>query len=299
MIWLKTVLFELRRIWPLLAVIAVALLIFGDPAQLAVQLYQLSMAALVLIAAHHIRKAMFPYLDLSQFVREAKDGNLAAAVVVAAVIALISVLILATTTMASEIPERARPHLPTLAAALDTHWPQAPHRHLAAGQVEQESGWKERATLKTSRELGRGLAQLTIAYDAQGAERFNTYRDAVRHKSLAAWDWRSDPYNPRYQLAYLVLRDRAEWAAMRMLMVDDLERWKSALVCYNAGRGRVLARRAYALAAGLPADRWSGGLDLAHGPSEDRLLYGRPLWQAVNEYPRKVVGRAEKYRGAV
>ena len=294
---LQTIIYELRRLWPLLAVVLLALLVFGDGAQLAVQLYTLSMAALVLIVAHLVRKSLFPYADLSDLVRRAKDEPIGAALIFCAILALIIALLFATVAGAEPIPERARPLLPVLSASLDEHWPAAPLRHVTAGQVEQESAWKERAQLKTSRELGRGLVQLTIAYRADGTERFNSYRDAVRMRALSGWDWRADPFNIRYQATYLVLRDRAEFAGMRKLMVDDEQAWRAALVAYNAGQGRVLKRRAYATAAGMPADRWSGGLEHAHGPVEAALLYGKPLWQAVNHYPQTVFRKAAKYEG--
>jgi len=164
-----------------------------------------------------------------------------------------------------------------------------------AGQVEQESSWKDHATLKTSRELGRGLVQLTIAYNRSGSERFNAYRDAVRLGPLSGWNWKADPYNPRYQLSYLVLRDRDTFKQTRLIMSDDAESWKAALVAYNAGMGRVLSRRASARVLGLPTNRWSGGLEQAHRGKENTLLYGRPLWQAVNEYPVVIFRKSNKY----
>lgn len=191
----------------------------------------------------------------------------------------------------AEIPPDAQKHLPTLAAAYKTHWPQAPLKHVAAGQVEQESDWKERATLKTNRELGRGLCQMTIT------KSFNIYESAVKWKALKGWDWRSDPYNPLYQLTFLVLQDRCNFEAQKA--ISDLERWKIALVRYNAGDGRIAARRRYALAKGLRTDRWTGGLEDAHGTLENSVLYGRPLWKAVNEYPRVIIQRAAKYEGRI
>lgn len=292
---LQTLLYELRRIWPLLAVVLLSLLVFGGGEQLAVQLYTLSMVAMVLIVAHLVRRSLFSYVDLSNLVARAKESPVGSAVIFASVIALI-IAILCTSARA-EIPPGARQHLPTLNAIVTEEWPTVCLPQVMAGQVEQESGWKTRATLKTSRELGRGLTQLTIAYKSDGRERFNAYRDAVRLRQLAAWDWQADPYNPRYQLTYLVLRDRAAYARYSRLMATSTDTWCATLVSYNAGEGRVLKRRALALATGRPADRWEGGLAEAHGPAENVLLYGRPLWQAVNEYPARVFTRAEKYAG--
>lgn len=183
----------------------------------------------------------------------------------------------------------AERNLPTLQAAYVSEWQSAPLKHIAAAQVEQESQWNEKATLKTSRELGRGLVQMTVT------KRFNIYKDAVRYKTLRDWDWQKDPYNARNQLIFLVLQDRENY--LQSKAVNAEERWKMALVRYNAGGGRINARRRYATAAGMKTDRWTGGLEDAHGPLENSILYGRPLWKAVNEYPRVIFRRATKYEG--
>lgn len=198
---------------------------------------------------------------------------------------------------ASTALERSKPFLPVLSDVIKTYWPTAPGRPVMAGKIEQESSWKEKATLKTSRELGRGLGQLTIAYRADGTERFNTYRNAVKMSALKAWDWQADPYNVRYQLTYSVLTDRSNFATTRPHCNNDYQAWKCALVCYNAGTGRWLSRRSNAKAKGLSSDRWDDGLDGAFSTGESKLLYGRPLYEAVNEYPTVIFKRAWKYQG--
>lgn len=294
---MKKFLFEALRVWPLLGVIVTTLLIIGDNAQLIVQLYDLSMVAMVVVVAHLVRKAMFPYVDLSRIVTRAENSGTGAGLIFLAVIMLLSVIILSSTGHAAEIPERAKKLLPVLAAAIERHWPDMPLREIPAGQIEQESSWKADAELKTSREHGRGLVQLTIAYRADGSERFNSYRDALRHyRDLKSWDWETDPYNVEYQLSYLVLQDRANYARVVNLgFFEPFQTWQAALVCYNAGPGRVLKRRAVALSQQVPVNRWDGGLASVHGADEERILYSRPLWQAVNEYPAKILARSAKY----
>ncbi len=198
---------------------------------------------------------------------------------------------------AATVLDRARTYLPILSNVIQSNWPAAPCKQITAGKTEQESSWRERATLKTPRELGRGLGQITIAYNADGTERFNNYRNAVRMQALKEWDWRKDPYNVRYQLTYSVLTDRANFVTVRKYAESDTQAWKMALVCYNAGSGRWLSRRRNALSKGIPANRWDNGLDRAYAPGEAKLLYGRPLYEAVNEYPRVIFQRAEKYKG--
>jgi len=205
-------------------------------------------------------------------------------------LALVALLILPTVA-GGAIPPNAQKHIPTLREAFKTQWPAAPLKHISCGQIEQESSWKENATLKTPRELGRGLVQMTIT------KRFNIYLDAVKYKALRGWDWQNDPYNTKYQLMFLVLQDRSNYS--QSVAINERESWMMTLVRYNAGGGRIAARRRYATAQGTPTDRWIGGLEDAHGPLENSVLYGRPLWKAVNEYPRVIFKRAEKYVGAL
>jgi hypothetical protein len=302
-----TMLNWIRKTWLLLALTVGGLVLYGDFSAVRLTIYNLSTIAVVLLLVDLLmdrRQAwgIFPTLDIDETIKQGTGTPLSAALVwLGMVLLIIAIMVLAVPKLSvgATIPARSRPLLPVLSAAMDSQWPGAPLRNIPAGQVEQESAWKERATLKTSRELGRGLVQLTIAYRADGGERFNAYRDAVNAKALAAWDWRNDPYNVRYQLTYLVLTDRSNFATVRRYMADDRDAWCAALVCYNAGQGRWLSRRAQARAMGLPADRWTGGLEQAHSARENAILYGRPLWQAVNEYPRVIFSRADKYRGMV
>jgi hypothetical protein len=297
----------IRRTWFLLLLVVCGLVLYGDFSALRLTIYNLSALGLVILVVDLLldrreQWGIFPSLDLDAVLRNAISTPISAAITwigLAILIVAIMVLAIPKLSIGAQISDRARPYLPVLTSAINEQWPAMPQREMAAGQTEQESSWKQTATLKTSRELGRGLVQLTIAYNKDGKERFNAYQDAVRLKALSKWDWRNDPYNARYQLTYLVLTDKANFATVRRYMVNDVETWKASLVCYNAGQGRWLARKAMAKQMGLPVDRWTGGLEQAHGTRENSILYGRPLWQAVNEYPRVIFGRSEKYRGVV
>lgn len=200
---------------------------------------------------------------------------------------------------AGSVLDTARPHLPTLIEAVVLHWPGAPCRENFAGQVEQESRWKTTARLKTSREDGRGLVQLTVAYDAAGKERFNAFRDAMAFKALRSWDYKKDPENVKFQLSYLVLMDRSNFRQFEKYFDDDVSRWAAALVAYNAGGGTVIGRRTAAKGiTRINARKWFGdGLESCRLPYESRKLYGRDLGEMRNEYPRLIIKtRAPKYK---
>jgi len=191
------------------------------------------------------------------------------------------------------LTERALTNLPVLEREIGEHWPKMPMRGIAAAQIEQESAWNTKAQLKTSREWGRGLGQLTIT------PQFNAYLEVVKRAELKDWNWQKDPFNVRYQITYLVLQDRANFSAVNAMFDDDVCRWAGALVAYNAGMGTVLKRRSQALASkSVDAKHWFGGLDSVRVPIESKLLYGRNLGEMRNDYPRLIIKvRSGKYEG--
>jgi len=208
---------------------------------------------------------------------------------------IISLILCFNVAFAASIPENAKKYHDVAKGVIDTNWNTMPLRETIGGQVERESDWKPTAQLKTSREHGMGLTQITIAYDSNGKERFNNFKNAVAIKQLKNWNWRKDPYNVKYQLTYLVLQDKSNFNMVRKYMINDEEAMKTTLVCYNAGEGRWLMRRTVAKAKGIPSDRWTGGLDHAYTKGETEDLYVEPLWKAVNEYPILIFGLSKKY----
>lgn len=183
--------------------------------------------------------------------------------------------------------ENAERLLPVFEQVLDQHWIQAPMTHIMCGQVEQESGWRPKAELKTYREYGFGLGQITIT------SRFNNFEAARKLKPLKNWAW-EERFDPECQLIYLTITDRSNYSQLRPHFDSIEDTWAASLVAYNAGMGTVLQRRA--IAPATLRRRWFLGLDSVFLKHEDRLLYGKPLGQARNEYPIKVFKRAAKYR---
>ena len=211
-------------------------------------------------------------------------------------IILLILISLVSTANSNIMIERAKPYKPVMEDILLKYWADMPDKSIIYGEVEQESGWKSKAHLHTSREDGYSLAQITIAYDSNGKVRFNNFLNAVQLEPLKKWDWKTDPYNERFQLTYLVLQLKSNFATNRRIMKNDQEAINSTLVSYNAGYGRVLKRRSNAVIMGNDKTAWVNGLDKSYGKGEMTLLYGRPLWQAVNEYPIVIRKKSIKYK---
>lgn len=197
----------------------------------------------------------------------------------------VGLMLIPVTAMAGVL-ERAEPLLPVFERVLDDHWPKAQMTHIMCGQIEQESSWKPRAELKTSREYGFGLGQITIT------SRFNNFEAAKMLKPLKDWQW-EDRFNPKCQLIFLVFTNRSNFNRLHSLFDTTEDTWAASMVAYNAGLGTVLQRRV--AASQDKKRRWFGGLDSVFLKYESRLLYGRNLGQLRNEYPVKVFKRSYKY----
>ncbi len=256
--------------------------------------------AIAAAISHLARVILFPRLDLIEVARRAvEDGNRGAGAVFIGVCVVLAALLMSQA-RASTLLERAAEHLPTLVAEQLTHWPDAPDPHTMAGQVEAESAWRATAELRTSREWGAGLAQLTRAFDSAGALRFDRLADARRlHPSLASWSW-DERLDPARQLRTLVLMNRTEWDVVDdAAAVDD--QWAFTLAAYNGGRGGLARDRALcAGTAGCDPGRWFGHVEQHSWRAKTAVHgYGRSFFEINREYVRSTMhDRRHRYKSA-
>ncbi|UTH72812.1 hypothetical protein [Chromobacterium sp. IIBBL 290-4] len=200
--------------------------------------------------------------------------------------------------MAAGLSAAALALLPVLAGAIAQNWPQLGSPSVLAAQVEQESGWRAQATLRTKRELGAGLGQFTKAYRADGSVRFDAISDmAAAYPELRGWSW-ANAYDARYQLTALVLKNRGNYRLIRWAASED-DRLAMMDAAYNSGLGGVIARRT--LCSRMPGclpGRWFGHLERSSAQSRVRQAgYGQSFADITNTHVRNVmVTRRSKYQ---
>jgi hypothetical protein len=207
----------------------------------------------------------------------------------------------------STIPAQAPQHLPTLKALQRAHWPIMPTPWVLAGQIEKESCitlkhsrcWNATSRLKSAREEGAGLGQITRTWRADGSLRFDALAELkARHPALAAWNWGNVYQRPDLQLLAIVLKNRDNWATFAAVR-DPEQRLIFSTLAYNRGVGGVQAEmRACKLTAGCDPQRWAGHVERTCTASRQPLYGGRSACDISRAYPLSVIEvRAPKYRG--
>jgi hypothetical protein len=141
------------------------------------------------------------------------------------------------------LPKNAYDKIPLVIKALEVDWPSMPMPSFIPSMIEQESCisvthskcWSSTVELKTSREYGFGLGQITIAYNSNGSVRFNVFEELKAvNPSLRDWKW-SDRYNALYQIRAIVLKNRLNWNKITFPTRNLWEKLAFLAAYYNSG----------------------------------------------------------------
>lgn len=262
-------------------------------------------------AAHWGRKALldYPEADLRRLFDVAGSSATGAglALVAVAIMFLGLLLVFSPRAHAAELPAGYIKYGPVLRREQKAIWPGHPDPAVLAALIEQESCvslaspscWNPAARLKTKREEGAGMGQITRAYNADGSLRFDALGDLHRRygDELGALSWDNVYTRPDLQLRGVVLtsRDAARpfKAAPAMLAFADAG--------YNGGiEGVQRERRACALVHGCDPGQWFGNVELHCLKSRQALYGGRSACDINREHTRNVMRvRRAKYAASM
>lgn len=235
-------------------------------------------------AAHWGRKALTDYPEADQrrlFAKALETSTGAGLALIALAIVFVGLLLVfAPRAHADNLPAGFHKYGATLKAEQLRYWPDHPDPAALAALVEQESCvslksprcWNPSARLKTDREEGAGMGQITRAYRADGSLRFDSLADLRSQYSaeLSGWGWDNVYQRPDLQLRALVLmsRDTARpfRASAGWLHFGDAG--------YNGGvAGVQKERRACKLSPGCDPGQWFGHVE-RHCLKSRQPLYG-------------------------
>lgn len=298
------------RLWVMwvLAVAVVGWYYLTDPDGGAETLSRLQWLAWVVVVAgpvYLVRRAFHPEARSGSAYRKAMESPQGAGLVFLGLALLTGMLFLAFAgrATADELPPGAVKYLPLLQAEQRAHWPDAPLRSSLAAQVEQETCanlkskrcWSPTTELKTDREYGFGLGQLTVT------AKFDNFSEARKlDASLRNWAWQ-DRYDPARQLRTMVLMDRSSFRRLAFV-ADPRERLAMTYSAYNGGLGGVLAdRRLCNQVQDCDPSRWFGHVERTSLKAKRVAKgYGKSFFEINREYVRNVlIVRRARYANAM
>lgn len=217
----------------------------------------------------------------------------------------------ATFNLSKDIPPQAHEYLPMLGAQVRDLMPGFKTPEYFGALIEHESGcpglkkmcWNPKARLKSSREEGAGLSQITRAYKEDGSLRFDALAETRKldPRGLNELRWDTVYDRPDLQMRVMVVMTRQNWNRTEKLASDPAMRLKLTDLSYNAGFGRVLNdMRACSLTSGCDPQKWEGHVEL-HCTASKKPIYGnRSACDICRHHVHDVVGtRMNKYKGKV
>lgn len=262
-------------------------------------------------AAHLGRKALadYPEADQRTLFAKASESPVGAglALIALAIIFLGLLLVFAPRAHADTLPAGFHKYGKALKGEQQRYWPEHPDPAALAALVEQESCtslksprcWNPSARLKTPREEGAGMGQITRAYRSDGSLRFDTLSNLRNQYStaLSELSWSTIYQRPDLQLRALVIMSRDAAHPFRFyagwLHFGDAG--------YNGGTAGVQKeRRACGLSGGCDPQRWFGNVELHCLKSRQPLYAGRSACDINRTHVHNVfLVRRAKYEGAL
>lgn len=182
------------------------------------------------------------------------------------------------------IPPQAFKYQSTISEELDKHFNELPDYAYVPSLIEHESCislknkrcWEPSSRLKTAREEGAGLGQITKAYNKDGSLRFDkvTELQSQYKTELKEMSWKNIYTRPDLQIRSIVLMLRDDYRRFNTI-TSDANRLAFTDAAYNGGRGGVNKdRRACSLKDGCDSTKWFGNVEYTCTKSK-KALYGK------------------------
>lgn len=261
--------------------------------------------------AHWSRKAIADYKEADQqsLFKKASEHPIGAglALVALAITFVGLLLVFSPRAHAATLPDGFGQYGHILKAEQAKYWPDHPRVPLLAALIEQESCvslksprcWNPSARLKSDREEGAGMGQITRTYRADGSLRFDSLTDLKTQYAadLGEWSWSNVYARPDLQLRAVVIlsRDSAKpfKTTASWLQFGDAG--------YNGGvAGVQKERRACGLTIGCDPGQWFGHVEKHCLKSRQPLYGGKSACDINREHVYNVFTiRVKKYEGMI
>lgn len=191
------------------------------------------------------------------------------------------------------IPARAFALLPIVQLEANRLSPEITTPEYFGALIEHESCislmhsrcWSSVSELKTQREQGVGLGQITRAYTKTGALRFDSLAELRNQHTaeLRELSWSSVKQRPDLQIRAIVLMTKGNFRALYPVQSYQ-ERLKMTDAAYNGGLGGLRSeRRACGLSANCDPQLWTGNVELLCLKSK-AALYGQRSACDINRH---------------
>lgn len=204
------------------------------------------------------------------------------------------------------IPKNAPQFLPIVKEEANRLMPDLDTVWYFGGLIEHESCislkhskcWQPTSQLKTSREIGAGLGQLTKAFNPDGSIRFDSLSDLRRANmaELKELSWSNITQRPDLQIRGIILMTRSNYKQLYVIK-DEYQRLAMTDVSYNAGLGRIKKNRLQCgLTKGCDPQQWFGHVEKQCTASKKPIYAGRSACDIMNHHAHDVLQvRMPKY----
>lgn len=181
------------------------------------------------------------------------------------------------------IPPQAFQYSSIIQSEIQTYFDELPYPEYVPALIEHESCitlrhrkcWNPKSELRTKRERGLGLGQITVAYNPDGSIRFDKLTELrTKYKrELYEARWDTIATRPDVQIRMIILMLKADYGKLYDVK-DPYQRLSMVDSAYNGGYGGLQKeRRRCSLTKGCDSGVWFDNVE-SHCLKSKKPLYG-------------------------